>query len=151
MEFPCAIVRSGGVYAERNPDRSLLGWALQTLKAGKEITAYADIFNTPTFIGDLLKALVHIGEHKLEGIFHLGGASRESRYSFFKTFARIFELPTELIKTARYAPLPDTARLPSDISLNSESSYQMLGERFLTAEEIFVSSCKSTRDVRQRT
>lgn len=132
MNSPSAILRTGGVYAHSNPATSLLGWAANTLEKGETVAAFENVFNSPTYVGDLLNAIETIGLKKLAGTFHLGGGSHESRHSFLVKFARQFGFPEELVRPSRYSPAQGAGR-PLDISLDSTSSYQRVGFQFCDA------------------
>lgn len=129
MSIPFSIIRTGGVYAGVNPPQSLLGFALNSLQKKQEVNAFDNIFNTPTFIGDLCKAIEILGQKQMTGHFHLGGASRESRYSFLRLFAQAFGFPEELIKRGQFKQEKGFLR-PRDISLDSSSAYQAIGFLF---------------------
>ena len=133
MPLAWAILRSGGVYAAINPPASALGWARASLGKGEKILAYQNIYNTPTYIKDLLNAIKIIGEMRLMGIFHLSGASRESRFSFIKTFAQEFGFDPQLVHPSEY--VPEVADIkPKDLSLDSKLYYQKLCVEFHDAK-----------------
>ncbi len=145
MSCPAAIVRTSGVYSTNNPEQSFLGTAFLNLKRGEKIDAYENLFNSPTYIGDLAKAIEVIGLECVSGIFHLAGASRESRYSFLKLFAREFGFSEELVKPAQYVA-DDLPSRPLDISLNSISSYRVLNLSNLDAAQGLKMARQSSRD-----
>ena len=133
MPLAWAILRSGGIYAAINPPASALGWARASLGKGEKILAYQNIYNTPTYIKDLLNAIKIIGEMRLMGIFHLSGASRESRFSFIKTFAQEFGFDPQLVHPSEY--VPEVADIkPKDLSLDSKLYYQKLCVEFHDAK-----------------
>lgn len=134
MNLPFAIVRTGGVYARSNPTASFLGWAGSALKKREPVSAFENVFNSPTYVADLLDAIEIIGSKKLRGIFHLAGASRESRYSFLVKFAKQVGFQEERVEPSWYSPA-EGARRPLDISLDSASSYQRVGFEFRGAIE----------------
>jgi dTDP-4-dehydrorhamnose reductase len=129
-----SIVRTAGVFAKNNPHDSLLGFAMQHLQSGKEILAYSNVLNSPTYIVDIIRAIKIIGERKLSGVFHAGGASRESRYTFLKLFAQEFGFPAEFVKPSFYKQSLGFERL-LDFSLDSQETYMRLGFVFATATQ----------------
>ena len=104
----------------------LLVFAHDVLEKGEKIQAFNNIYNSPTFVGDLIRSIEIIATKKMEGIFHLAGASRENRYDFLRLFAKENGFQEELIKPSLYISVKDAPR-PLDISLDSKSSYERIG------------------------
>ncbi len=130
-----AIIRTGAVYGAR---ATLLGWILNNLRSDKKIEMFTDAFFTPTYVGDLAKAIGiliesdwHSNTSSLrnfkQGIYHVAGSEKVSRYIFAKTVADVFSLPQELILEDRLEG--KGLLLAKDSSLNSESTFQKLGFR----------------------
>jgi len=69
------------------------------------------------------------GGRRLEGIYHLAGAERISRYDFACRLADIFELDRGLIVPGRMADLCWKARRPKDSSLDVGKASRLLEER----------------------
>ncbi len=97
---------------------------IQILRAGKELSLFTDQFRTPasakTAASGLLLAL-----EKVEGILHLGGKERVSRYEFGRLMAEVFELPQDKLTACLQEDVPMPAPRPKDVSLNSEKAYAL--------------------------
>lgn len=97
---------------------------IQILRAGKELSLFTDQFRTPasakTAASGLLLAL-----EKVEGILHLGGKDRVSRYEFGRLMAEVFELPQDKLTACLQEDVPMPAPRPKDVSLNSEKAYAL--------------------------
>lgn len=106
---------------------------IKILREGKELSLFTDQFRTPasakTAASGLLLAL-----EKVEGILHLGGKERVSRYEFGLLMAEVFELPQERLKACLQEDVPMPAPRPVDVSLNSEKAFA-LGYKPLSLRE----------------
>jgi dTDP-4-dehydrorhamnose reductase len=92
---PCVILRTGHVYGRRCP---WLTWLDMKLKAGRQVEAWSDICNRPTYLEDLamqIQALINRWEPV--GIVTFVGPDEVSRVDLFKTYARVFGYPASLI------------------------------------------------------
>ncbi len=108
---------------------------IQILKAGKELSLFTDQFRTPasgkTAASGLLLAL-----EKVEGILHLGGKERVSRYEFGRLMAEVFELPQDKLKACLQEDVPMPAPRPNDVSLNSEKAFALGYQPLSLREEL---------------
>jgi len=129
-----AIIRTAGVYASEHPAQSLLGWAQDVLQKREDLEAFCNVYNSPTYVQDLARAIEVIGKERMSGLYHLAGSSKESRSSFLQNFAREFGFDVNLIKESKFVPSGEFQR-PLDLSLNSEDSYQKIGFKFCSAQE----------------
>jgi dTDP-4-dehydrorhamnose reductase len=135
-EYPenSLIVRTGGVYGhlsrkKNNWDR----WAFEKFKNGEAVEAYTDIYNTPTFIGDILSGFMRCLERRLTGLYHLAGPQRISRYDFFKKLAETCGFPAHLVKPVSSESVENLNR-PKDVSLQSQALERLIGIKFADVE-----------------
>ncbi|HAX78559.1 MAG TPA: NAD(P)-dependent oxidoreductase, partial [Cyanobacteria bacterium UBA11372] len=102
---------------------------------GKELSLFTDQFRTPasgkTAASGLLLAL-----EKVEGILHLGGKERVSRYEFGRLMAEVFELPQDKLKACLQEDVPMPAPRPNDVSLNSEKAFALGYQPLSLREEL---------------
>ena len=108
---------------------------IQILREGKELSLFTDQFRTPasgkTAASGLLLAL-----QKVEGILHLGGKERVSRYQFGRLMAEVFELPQDKLKACLQEDVPMPAPRPPDVSLNSEKAFALGYQPLSLREEL---------------
>ena len=106
---------------------------IKMLEEGKELKLFVDEFRTPvsgkTAAEGLLLAL-----EKVQGIIHLGGKEKISRYDFGRILVEIFEFPNAKIKASRQQDVKMAAPRPSDVSLDSSKAFE-LGYRPLSLRE----------------
>jgi dTDP-4-dehydrorhamnose reductase len=105
------IFRTTVIYGPYSRSR-FTTWVLNNLKQNKTVPAFTDQFNTPTLVDDLCKAILHIPELDLSGIYHAVGRTCLSRYDFALKLARKFNydekliIPTISSKVKQVAPRP---------------------------------------------
>ncbi|BAY88271.1 MULTISPECIES: SDR family oxidoreductase [unclassified Tolypothrix] len=106
---------------------------IETLQAGKELSLFIDEFRTPvsgkTAAQGLLLAL-----EKVQGLIHLGGKERISRYDFMRQLVEVFEIPNAQLKGCRQEDIKMAAPRPKDVSLNSSKAFT-LGYQPLSIKE----------------
>jgi len=104
-------------------------WLLDKLERKEEVKIVTDQWNSPTLNTNLANMILEVLERKLNGIFHLAGATRLNRYEFAKFFAENFNLDTNLISPASSKEIPWTAKRPRDSSLDVDRANQTLKNR----------------------
>jgi len=97
---------------------------IQTLKAGKELNLFVDEFRTPVSGTTAAKGLL-LALETTQGILHLGGKERISRYEFGLLMADILDLPKHLIKPGYQADIKMLAPRPPDVSLDSSKAFNL--------------------------
>lgn len=97
---------------------------IQTLKEGKELKLFVDEFRTPVSGNTAAKGLL-LALEKVNGIIHLGGKERISRYDFGKLLVQVFQLPSTNMKACRQQDVKMAAPRPSDVSLDSSKAFAL--------------------------
>jgi dTDP-4-dehydrorhamnose reductase len=108
---------------------------LQTLKDGKELKLFTDEFRTPVSGITAAKGLL-LALEKVNGIIHLGGKERISRYDFGKLLVEVFQLPCTNLKACRQQDIKMAAPRPSDVSLDSSKAFALGYEPLSVKEEL---------------
>jgi dTDP-4-dehydrorhamnose reductase len=97
---------------------------IQQLRSHQILKLFTDEIRTPvggfTAAQGLLLAL-----EKVQGIIHLGGKERISRYDFGQLMVEILELPGEKILPCRQADVPMAAPRPPDVSMDSSLAFSL--------------------------
>ncbi|BAZ39591.1 3-beta hydroxysteroid dehydrogenase/isomerase [Calothrix sp. NIES-4101] len=96
---------------------------IQTLIAGKELNLFIDEFRTPASGNTAATGLLLVLTKNLQGIIHLGGAERISRYDFGQLMVKTFNLPATGLKACRQADVKMSAPRPQDVSLDSSQAF----------------------------
>ena len=108
---------------------------IKILKEGKELSLFTDEFRTPvsgkTAASGLLLAL-----EKVNGVIHLGGKERISRYEFGRLMAEVLELSQNKITACLQKDVPMAAPRPRDVSLNSDKAFALGYQPLSLREEL---------------
>jgi dTDP-4-dehydrorhamnose reductase len=117
------IVLTAGT--SQNGDRSFVEDMCRAVKAGKNLTLYADEFRCPLPAGAIARAIWELVPQKQPGLYHLGGSERLSRWEIGEALLPWYpELTGRLVKGSsgdhRGAPRP------ADLSLTCEKIQKLL-------------------------
>lgn len=105
------------------PATSFIQPFIQTLRDGKDLSLFIDEFRTPVSGKTAAKGLL-LALEKVNGIIHLGGKERVSRYDFGRLLVEVLQLP-DRVKTCRQQDIRMAAPRPSDVSLDSTMAFQL--------------------------
>lgn len=97
---------------------------MQTLKEGKELRLFVDEFRTPVSGAIAAQGLL-LALEKVQGIIHLGGKERISRYEFGRLMVEILDLPTTGLIASRQQDVKMAAPRPPDVSLDSAKAFAL--------------------------
>lgn len=107
---------------------------IKTLKAGQALKLFVDEVRTPvsasTAAEGLLLAL------KIQGLLHLGGKERLSRYEFGRLMVKVLNLPEDRLKPCRQQDIIMAAPRPPDVSLDSSKAFKLGYQPLLLKEEL---------------
>jgi dTDP-4-dehydrorhamnose reductase len=95
---------------------------IQKLKEGKELNLFIDEFRTPVSGTTAAKGLL-LALEKVNGLIHLGGKERVSRYDFGKLMVEVFQLPDSGLKSCKQQDVKMAAPRPRDVSLDSSKAF----------------------------
>jgi dTDP-4-dehydrorhamnose reductase len=101
---------------------SFLQPCLETLRAGKPLKLFTDEFRTPASGVTAAQGLLFAVEN-LNGVIHLGGKERLSRYEFGSVLADVIGVPQNLVQACMQADILMSAPRPKDVSLNSAVAF----------------------------
>lgn len=125
---PSALVLRTNFFGEGRPwRRSFSDWVLTGLSEGKNLRMFTDVFFTPIALGHLCPLLVEMADLKAQGIYHLAGGERLSKYEFGRLMARTFGFSESLIEPGNIANANLAAPRPRDMSLDCGKAAALLG------------------------
>lgn len=102
---------------------------IETLRAGKELTLFQDVFYTPILAETAAQAVHELLDLKAAGIFHVVGDERISKYEFGLKLAQEFKLDANLIKLGYFSDQTSLVRRPYDMSLSNKKTCKLLGRK----------------------
>ena len=120
------IVRTTVVYGWESQGKNFIFRLLRSLQAGDVVRVPVDQIGTPTFAPDLAEATVELAASSLQGVFHLVGAERVSRYEFARHAARAFGLDESLIQPVQTNELNQLARRPLNAGMKTSKARSVL-------------------------
>lgn len=120
-----AVCRMPLMFGAATPTaKSFIQQFIQTLKAEKELNLFIDEFRTPVSGKTASKGLL-LALEKVNGIIHLGGKERISRYDFGQILVEVFQLPATKLKSCRQQDVKMAAPRPADVSLDSSTAFAL--------------------------
>jgi dTDP-4-dehydrorhamnose reductase len=102
---------------------------IETLREGREIGLFSDAYFTPILMDVLIEATHALIEKRSQGIFHIAGDERLSKFDFGLCIARAFDLDTSLIKPTYLATRRDLVPRPLDLSLSNKKMRNILNSK----------------------
>tara|TARA_B100001765_G_scaffold155927_1_gene100788 strand:- start:97 stop:990 length:894 start_codon:yes stop_codon:yes gene_type:complete len=123
------VFRTTVIYGQYSKSR-FTNWVLNNLKQNKPVPAFTDQFNTPTLVDDLCKAILHIPDLDLSGIYHAAGKTCLSRYDFALKLARKFNYNEKLIVPTISSTVNQVAPRPRNGCLDATRLEKALGFEF---------------------
>lgn len=134
------IIRTSVVYGDMpaSGKRNFALWLIENLKANKEIKILTDQFSSPTLNSNAAEMLLEACNKKLNGIYHIAGASRTSRYDFAFRLAEKLNLDKSLIKKAQTEDMQWKAPRPRDSSLNTMKAQNALKTKPMSLDEALI-------------
>lgn len=124
--YPEAIVaRLPLMYGRSESAANFMTNWIVDLQAGKSIGAFTDEFRTSAPAISVMDGLLLLLQKSVNGIWHLGGPKRQSRYDFAIEMAAYLNLPSDLIRPVLQKDISMAAERPADVSLNSSKAFEL--------------------------
>ena len=115
---------------------SFLQGFINSLKAGKKLNLFVDEFRTPASAITAAKGLLLAIEKSVNGILHLGGKERISRYEFGLLLADILNCDRSLIEPGKQQDVKMAAPRSPDTSLDSSKAFALGYQPLSVVEEL---------------
>jgi dTDP-4-dehydrorhamnose reductase len=126
--YPSALVARVNIYGWNAQDkRCLAEWILHELESGRPVPGFADIHFTPMLVNDLADILLAMLDAGLNGLYHVAGSERISKYEFARRLAVSFGHDPSRVVAANSTEGGLRALRPADISLHSGKIALALG------------------------
>ena len=98
---------------------------INSLKANQKLNLFVDEFRTPASATTATQGLLLAIEKQVQGILHLGGIERISRYEFGLLLAEVMQFPQDLIRPRNQADMTMIAPRSPDTSLDSSKAFSL--------------------------
>jgi dTDP-4-dehydrorhamnose reductase len=102
---------------------------LQSLRDGKEVTLFEDVYYTPILAETLALAVHELVECKESGVFNVVGDQRVSKYDFGLRLAEQFGLDSRLVKPGLINGCSNLVKRPKNMCLSNKKIYSVLNRK----------------------
>jgi len=130
-----SIIRTSTPFGIHQKKKSFPLWIKENLELKRETPVLIDQFTSPTFVPNLSQMLIEVITRRINGIIHLAGATRISRYAFAKIIADRFNLDNTLLKPTKISEMKWLAQRPQDSSLDVSKALTLLNNKPKRIEE----------------
>ena len=124
-----AIARTSTPFGIHSKKKSFPLWVKENLESNKEIKVLTDQFTSPTYVPNLSKMIIEIAIKQINGITHLAGSTKISRYDFAVMIAEKLNLDKSLLLKAKSEEMSWKAKRPKDSSLDVTKATETLNEK----------------------
>jgi dTDP-4-dehydrorhamnose reductase len=121
------VMRTSVLFGWHPRRLNFVTWVMEGLGKHGNLRVVKDHFNSPTFIDNLAHAVSNAIERDSEGILHVAGSERISRFDFALRIAKRFGLQEGLLMPVLMRDLKWNARRPADSSLRVGNAQEELG------------------------
>lgn len=97
---------------------------LKSMRAGETLRLFVDEFRTPVNARTAAHG-IRIALENVEGVIHLGGSERISRYDFGLKLANILDVKSAKIEKCSQKDVPMAAPRPADVSLDNSKAREL--------------------------
>lgn len=111
------VIRLSKVYGLQKGDNTILDEGANLLNTDKQILAATDQYFCPTYIGDVVKAIIAIQESDLRGTINLCSNEKWSRFEIFSMMARKMKKEDVLVKAINLHEINELKGRPLDTSM----------------------------------
>jgi dTDP-4-dehydrorhamnose reductase len=110
-------------------------WVHEKLSAGQRVNVVSAQYASPTLNTNLARMLIEVADRRINGILHLAGRTRISRYEFAVLLARKFGFNENLLTSVQAEVTQWKAKRPFDSSLNVSKAQEILDNKPPTLQE----------------
>lgn len=129
------IARTSTPYGMHPKKKSFPLFVAQSLQAKIPIDVVTDQYTSPAYVPNLSRMLIEISSRKIQGIIHLAGATRISRYNMAELVAEKLSLDKNLLRPTGMAAMNWTAKRPMDSSLDISKATSLLKEKPMSVNQ----------------
>jgi len=123
------IARTSTPYGMHPKKKSFPIFIAENLKAGTPLDIITDQYTSPTYVPNLSQMLIEISSRNIQGILHVSGATRISRYDMAEMVADKLGLDKKLLRPVSMENMNWTAKRPRDSSLDVSKATSLLKEK----------------------
>ena len=130
-----SIIRTSTPFGTNSIKKTFPVWLIENLQKNKKVNILEDQFTSPTYVPNLSQMILEIIAHNLEGLFHVSGSTRISRFEFAKIIAEKLNLDLSLLNPVKIDVMPWKAKRPVDSSLDISKINSILNTKPFSIEK----------------
>jgi len=130
-----SIIRTSTPFGINSYKKSFPVWIVENLQKNKKLNILDDQITSPTYVQNLSEMILEIVTRKLEGVFHLSGSTRISRFEFAKKIVENLNLDNSLLNPVKLATMPWKSKRPLDSSLDVSKANSILTTKPFSIED----------------
>ena len=115
-----AIVARVNFFGQSKNKTSIFNFFYESLKSGKSVSGFTDVYFTPLYAIDLVNAIMELLNLKGSGLFHVVGSERISKYDFGVLVAETFGFSTTFLKADSIIGKEGSLIRSPDLSLSND-------------------------------
>ena len=142
------IVRTSMIYGKNSLRTTLSDLIYSNVKNGNSLKLIDDQIMTPTYLNNFCLMLKEILEKQYEGIIHLAGPEKLSRYQFGIKLVNQMNLSNELLIPVSKNEFDFGNKLPNNSSLNTNKASSFLNEKPESVEKSLKHYCNSMEKIK---
>ena len=129
------IARTSTPFGYHSSKKSFPVWLIENLQNDKSVKILTDQITSPTYVPNLSSMLMEISQKKIEGIIHVSGATKISRFDFASLIVEKLNLDKNLLKPIKMDEINFKAQRPKDSSLDVSKATSILSEKPESVEQ----------------
>lgn len=114
---------------------SLAEWMLAKFEAKENFPGFTDIYFCPMLVNDFIDVVLSMLERRVNGIYHVCGSEKISKYNFAISIATVFGFDGGSVRPALYAESALRAKRALDLSMSTRHVSAALGRRMPSVEQ----------------
>lgn len=123
------LIRTSMIYGKNPLRKTLADLIYSNVLQGNSVELIKDQFMTPTYLENFCLMLSEIIEKQYEGIIHLAGADRISKYEFGKKLLNLMDISEDLLIPVTKDSFDFSKEFPNDSSLNTKKANSLLNNK----------------------
>ena len=146
------VLRLSKMYGLTKGDKTILDEAANLLNQKKEVLAASDQYFNPTFIDDLVKAIIDIQEKDLKGYINVCAPETWSRFEMWTQLAQMMNKNINLIKKINLYDIPvmkgrplNTSMVCNRLNKETDSTFTPLKDAINIVANNYKKFCKFKR------
>ena len=129
------IIRTSVIY-DWDYRARFFNYVIDNLQKQQVVKATTDVYNSITFLDNLVDSMLKVIKLEQNGIFHVVDSTCSNRFEFAKVIAKVFKLDENLVeRVSVHDNLKNIAKRPKNACLNNSKAKQELELDFNTIEE----------------